>query len=210
MTRNRIFGFLVILACLLVAPLMFADHDHDKEVDAVHRMSEHPDAVARQRAYEHAREERLRFERHSAPVFLPAYRLILTRVRIVPTTYYYRRAVFYEEYGWRPPVYVYTFDPRYGVWDAVFLAFALDHVADDEYALMFYHHRREAEMESWLVDNRRLAAENEELRIRLHLLDERVAQLEKSGVATDSGYVPPDAQDVALSPEVIDKLTASK
>jgi hypothetical protein len=37
-----------------------------------------------------------------------------------------------------------------------------------------------------------------------------MARLEQSGVAVDASYVPPDAEDVALSPEVIDQLTSKK
>ncbi len=188
------------------------EHEHAMfDRDHFHaRMVEHPDAAARARAYERYHDEHARFVLHSrAIVFVPAHRVILTRVRIVPTTYYYRRTVFYDEYGWAPPRYVYSFYPRYGLWDAVFLAFALDHLADDEYALMFYHHRYDPDMQLWLADNRRLAAENEELRIRLDAMQDRMAEIQESGVTPDPGYVPPDAQDVALSPEVIDKLTAA-
>lgn len=188
------------------------DHAHVTfDRDHFHaRMSEHPDSAARRRAYERYHAERSYFVRHNtAIVFVPAHRVVLRSVRIVPTTYYYRRTVFYDEYGWTPPRYVYSFYPRYGLWDAVFLAFALDHIDDDEYALMFYHHRHEAEMEQWLADNRRLADENEDLRDRLGAMQARMDELQESGVRSDPTYVPPDAQDVALSPEVIEKLTSS-
>lgn len=169
----------------------------------------HPDTPAREHAYRHSREERVLFSRHSPPVvFVAAHRPILTRIRIVPTTYHYRRTVFYDEYAWQPPAYVYGFSPRYGLWDATFLAFSLDHIAEEQYALMFYHHQNDAEMQQWMADARELAAENDDLRTKLDALDGQVAAFQDSGVENDPTYVPPDAQDVALSPEVIEKLTS--
>jgi hypothetical protein len=139
---------------------------------------------------------------------MPAHRVLLRSVRIVPTTYHYRRTVFYDEYGWAPPVYVYSMYPRYGLWDATFLAFALDHIAEEQYALVFYHHLQEPEMQQWMEDTRRLSTDNEQLRANLDAMQTKVASLQESGVANDPSYVPPDVQDVALSPEVIEKLTA--
>ncbi len=52
----------------------------------------------------------------------------------------------------------------------------------------------------------RLAADNSDLREKL----EAMARLEQAGTKTDPSYVPPDANDVALSPEVIAQLTRSK
>jgi hypothetical protein len=181
------------------------DHGHLHE-----RMSYHSNASDRQHAWERDRAERERFRRHVETIhFVPAHRIVLSHIRIVPATYHYRRTVFYDEYRWAPPAYVYGFYPRYGLWDATFLAFALAHIADDEYALMFYHHRHDAEIEQYLDENRRLAAENDDLRDQLDELDSRMSTLERQGVAVDSSYVPPDAQDVALSPDVIDKLTSN-
>jgi hypothetical protein len=54
--------------------------------------------------------------------------------------------------------------PRYGLWDAAFLAFALKHLAEEQYAMMLYNQ--------------------------------------------DASYVPPDAQDVALSPDALDESTS--
>jgi hypothetical protein len=201
-----------------------ASHDTHVRIDNSHhttivvdharlheRMAVHPGTLDRQHAYEHSREERVRFERHVGAIhFVPAHRVVLTRIRIVPTTYYYRRNVFYDTYGWHASPYVYHLYPRYGLWDATFLAFALDHIAEEEYALMFYHHRHDAEIQQWMDDNDRLAADNEDLRAQLDEMKAKMDTFEQSGVATDSAYVPADAQDVALSPEVITQLTAKK
>ena len=158
-----------------------------------------------ERAVAHYREERARFVRQSPPMrFVPAHRAILTRVRIVPGTYHYRRTVFYDSYGYVPPPYVYTMYPRYGLWDATFLAFMVERAAEQEYALMYYNHRDEADMIQWRQDMDRIAMDNADLRAKLAVMDQQVAQLQ--GTPVDPAYVPQDAQDVALSPDVVDQL----
>ena len=129
-------------------------------------------------------------------------------ISIVPTTYYYRRTAFYDAYDWQPPAYVFSLYPRYGLWDATFLAFALDHASEEQYALMFYNHRNDEDMQKWMEDTSRLAAENDDLHAKLDTMNAQVASLD--GRKTDPSYVPPDVQDVALSPEVITQLTESK
>lgn len=174
-------------------------------------MHAHSGPEERTHAFERSRVERIRFERHRETIrFAPAHRVVLTRVRIVPTTYHYRRTVFYDAYAWEPPVYVYRLYPRYGLWDAAFLAFALDHIAEEQYALMLYNHRQEAEVQQWIEDSDRLAADNDELRAKLEIMKLQMSKMEEQGVTVDPSYVPPDAEDVALAPEVITALTASK
>jgi len=171
----------------------------------------HSGTIERQHAYEHSRIERSRFTKHVAAIhFVPAHRVVLTHVRIVPTTYHYRRTVFYDTYAWEPPAYVFGLYPRYGLWDATFLAFALDHIADEQYALMIYNHQNEPEIQQWMDDTSRLAADNAELQAKVDSMKEQLAALDRSGTKLDPSYVPPDAQDVALSPEVITQLTESK
>src|ERR1700753_1187968 len=117
------------------------------------RLKKVPDAHERSSALGSVRDERGRFLRHSEAVhFRPEDRPLLRRVTIVPSTYHYRRSVFYDSYGWRAPGYVYRLSPRYGLWDATFLAFSLDHIANDQYARMLYQHRNEAEIQQWMQD----------------------------------------------------------
>jgi hypothetical protein len=180
-----------------------------RNLDSIDR---HPGSRERIVARDRTRLEISRFQGHVfAPLrFHRTDTVFLTHVRIIPTTYYYRRTAFYNAYGWRPAVYFYGFAPRYGLWDAMFLAFALDHIAEDQYALMLYHHRHDAEIERWMDDSDRLAEENDELRAKIENMKLQMARLEEQGVPVDASYVPPDAQDVALSPEVITALTTSK
>lgn len=166
----------------------------------------HPTQRDRTHAYQSYKLERDRFTRHVAPLrFAPEHRLILSKMRIVPGTYYYRRNVFYGAYGWVTPPYVYTMYPRYGLWDSAFLAFALNHLADDQYAMMIYHHWADPEIRQWVQDTSRLAGDDPELTAKVQAMNDRVSELERAGTARDPSYVPPDAQDVALSPDAIDR-----
>ncbi len=155
--------------------------------------------------------ELARYRVHPAPFrFEPRQRVVLVNLRIVPATYYHRRAVFYGAYGFVPPVYIYNFRPSYGLWCATFLAFMLDRIAlahQYEYSLMYYDHMNEPEFMEWRQEMNGLAAENADLREKLAALDARVSELE--GTQRNAAYVPQEAGDVALSPQAIDKLTAA-
>ena len=160
---------------------------------------------AQERAFSRYREERARFVRHAPPMrFMPEHKAILTRIRIVPSTYYYRRNVFYETYGYVPYPFIYNMYPRYGLWDALFLGFMVERAEEREYALMYYNHRNEEEMIQWRQEMDRMAMDNAELRARLAVMDRQVASLQ--GTPVDPTYVPEGAQDIALSPDVIDTL----
>src|ERR1019366_3284991 len=173
------------------------------------RMSVHPSQQDRTRAYESYKIDRAHFTRHMDPIrFVPAHRLILTRMHVVPGTYYYRRNAFYDTYRWVTPPYVYTMYPRYGLWDTAFLAFALNHLAEEQYTMMLYNHWADPEIQQWVRDTNSLAVQNAELRAQVEAMNDRVSRLEHSGTARDASYVPPDAQDVALSPDAVHQLTS--
>jgi len=141
--------------------------------------------------------------------FVPAphQRIILRSMRIAPGTYWYRRTVFYETYGYVPPAYVYGWYPYYGFWDAVWLDFAMRRaIYDAQYAAFFYNHRYDDDIIAWQRDAELQAQQNEELRGKLAELEQRVADLEAQGTPRDESYVPPDAGDVSIAPEVMDQI----
>jgi hypothetical protein len=157
---------------------------------------------------QYRQEEVVRYRMRAVPIVLqPRHRAVLVGLRIMPGTYYHRRAVFYDTYGFVYPAYFYDLRPSYGLWDARFLGFMLWRIAfDQQYALMYYDHMNEPEFIQWRQEMDGLAAENADLRQQLAAMDQRVSQLE--GTPRNTAYVPQDAGDVALSPDVIDKLTS--
>ena len=173
-------------------------------MSATHRVT----VAEEQKAVGRYREERARFARSVGPFkFGPEHRAVLIHLNIRPGTYYYRRDAFYRVYDWGPLAYVYRLYPRYGLYDVVFLAFMLDHIAEQQYALMCYNHMNETAFVQWRHDMDRLAIENADLRTRLAAMDRQVAGLQ--GRPVDPSYVPADAQDIVLSPDVIDGFAAS-
>jgi hypothetical protein len=130
------------------------------------------------------------------------------RTRADYASYHHRRSVFYAHHFYVVPPYLFALYPAYGIWDAEFLAFMVDNAADQEYALMYYNHQNEEEIQQWRQDVDRLAAENEELRASLARMDQEVARLQ--GTPRDPSYVPETAQDVAFPPEVVESLAKSR
>ena len=84
----------------------------------------------------------------------------------------------------------------------------VERAAEREYALMYYNHRNEEDMIRWRQEMDRMAMDNAELKAKLAAMDQQVAQLQ--GTPVDSAYIPESAQDIALSPDVIDQLTQAK
>ena len=149
-------------------------------------------------------DQRSMFRPMPGPIrFSPAYRPLFTKVRIVPATYHYRREVFYAHYNYIPPPYVYRMYPVYGVWDSTFLSFMLDHINEQQYALMYYNHQNEDAMQQWRAELDQMAVDNGDLKAQLAAMDTKMASLQ--GTPIDPSYVPEDAQDIALAPEVIDQ-----
>ena len=121
-------------------------------------------------------------------------------------TYFHRRAIFYDSYGYTPPTYIYDLSPSYGMWDARFLAFMLDRIVrtrDKQYVLFYYNNMKDQGLKRWRNHVNKLAAKNAELKDQLAILDQEVARL--NGTPQHLGYIPEEVGDVALSPQLIDK-----
>ena len=123
--------------------------------------------------------------------------------------YYARRNVFYDTYHYRTPAYAYYSSPSFGMWDGMFLWFMLDHINDRQYANMYYNQQNNEDMKAWRREADRLARDNAELRAKLNNLDAETGKLKAQGAVIDPSYVPPDAQDMALSAKVVEE-NASK
>jgi hypothetical protein len=119
--------------------------------------------------------------------------------------YYSRRSVYYSSYGWAAPTYVYYSYPRFGIWDAMWLWFMLDHINEAQYAAMYYNHRDDPGMQQFRKELDRLSTENADLKAKVAKLDDSAKSLEQQGVKPDPTYVPPDAASVALAADVAQK-----
>lgn len=130
-------------------------------------------------------------------------RTVVNNYHYDPGVYAYRTRTFYAGYGWAPPVYGYGFYPSYGLWNTVALWFMLDHIHDQQYAMMYYSHRNDEDMRMWRQQAEREAQNNAELRAKLAAMDQRTRALEQQGAAIDPGYVPAEMKEVALSEDAL-------
>lgn len=157
------------------------------------------------KAAAHFQSERARFRPASRTVVRPSrevQRRVIERHHFHPETYHARRAVFYETYQFHTPVWAFSLQPTFGIWDTPALAFIVAHAADEQYALWYYNHRVDPDVIAWRLEMNRLAAENAELANQLAVMDAQAQALQARGVAVDNSYVPPEMQDVALAAEV--------
>ena len=142
----------------------------------------------------------------TAPVERTTVDSIRSRVTYTSgSTYYTRRNVFYTSYGWSAPPYIYGSYHSFGIWDAMMLWFMLDHIRDDRYATMYYHHRDDPGMQQFRKEVDRLSVENAELKDKLKEMDQRTKALEAQGVKPDPTYVPDEAASIVLASAVVDK-----
>lgn len=131
---------------------------------------------------------------------------VVSRVeRTTPRRYYQRRDTFYDNRGWDAPSYVYAGAPSYGAFDALFLYMMLDNINDNNYAQWAASNRNDPGFEQWRAEAERKAAENEELRSKLNVLDRQLAanQSVSPGSVTEIPGVPADvmvAADLATAP----------
>ncbi|MCG6551094.1 MAG: hypothetical protein L7F77_02105 [Candidatus Magnetominusculus sp. LBB02] len=125
------------------------------------------------------------------------------------STYAYRRDNFYGTYSYQPPHYVYMSAPSFGMWDAMFLWFMLDHASDRHYAAMYYNHQNDPDFIRWRQETERLSGENAELKTKLATLDKEVAGLK--GQPVDPTYVPPGVDaDITLNKKVLEAAHPEK
>ena len=114
--------------------------------------------------------------------------------RVTYHTYLGNRNAYYSSY--RPPVYIYSYAPRYGMWDAMFMWMMLDNMNHN----MYYNHRNEADYQNWRRDADKQAQTDADLRAKLAAMDLKVKELEKAKTPVDPSYMPPGVDPtVAMS-----------
>jgi hypothetical protein len=109
-----------------------------------------------------------------------------------------QRTTYYGGHGWSAPVYVYHSQPRFGMWDAMWMWFMLDTLTRPGHGAFFYNHANDPGYQEWRREADRLAKDNADLRAKLNALDADVKTHE--GKPRDPNYIPPDGnRQVALS-----------
>lgn len=100
--------------------------------------------------------------------------------------------------GWTPPGYAYNTQPRFGIWDGLFLWFLLDNLSRAGSTDFFHNHRDDPGYAQWRAEAERRAQTDSELRSKLDQLDDRLT--EKQDQPRDPNYLPPDTpREVAVA-----------
>lgn len=108
----------------------------------------------------------------------------------------------FEHYYTAPPVFIRR--PAYGAYAAAFLGgVLLDRAADAAYANWAYSHSSEQDYQAWHQDMEEEAANNEELRAKLAILDQKVAELQAQN-ASKTEALPPDVDpSMVVAPSTV-------
>jgi hypothetical protein len=96
---------------------------------------------------------------------------------------------WYRRRGWSLPPYAYRSPPRFGVWNALFLWFLLDHLSAPGHAAFFYNHQDDPGYREWRADAERQAQDNPALKAKLDQLDGDLAA--RQGQPRNPDYLPP-------------------
>lgn len=123
--------------------------------------------------------------------------------KVSPQTYATNRASFYSGYTWAPQPYVYHSYNSFGMWDAMYLWFMLDHINDRQYALMYYNHQNDPGMQQFRSELNRLSQDNQDLKAKLANLEVQEAALKAENVKQDPNYMPKGAEEVALKSDLV-------
>ncbi len=120
-------------------------------------------------------------------------------------TYYARRDSFYG--GYHRPSYMYNSYSSYGMYDAVFMWYMLDHIHESRYRSMYYHHRTDPAFRQFQSEAARLSRDNAELKGKLASLEGQMNTLQAKGVKVDPNHIPKGIDaDLMLSEEAVATL----
>jgi TRAP-type uncharacterized transport system substrate-binding protein len=119
-----------------------------------------------------------------------------------PSTYSYRRNNFYS--SWDMPSYGYGFAPSFGMWDTMSLMYAMNHLDDPMYAMMFYANRSNPMMLLYMSSLKDKKSSDPALATKVTELEAKIKKMELDGVkAEPEGYIPPKMGDLALTKEAV-------
>jgi hypothetical protein len=96
---------------------------------------------------------------------------------------------WYRRRGWSLPPYAHRSPPRFGVWNALFLWFLLDHLSAPGHAAFFYNHQDDPGYRQWRAEANRQAQDDPQLKAKLDQLDGDLAA--RQGQPRDPNYLPP-------------------
>jgi TRAP transporter TAXI family solute receptor len=117
-------------------------------------------------------------------------------------SHYQNRDQYYRAQNYQPPAYAFGGSPSFGMFDALFLYWMLDHASNRNVAATAYHHADDPGYKKWRQEVEGLAKDNQDLKSKLAELDKQTKTLE--GTPKDAGYLPKGVPtDAALAASVL-------
>lgn len=162
-------------------------------------------ASASKSSFDTFKQQQARFQKPAPAVDLARYRdqPLLRDVKPASSygSYYGQRDGYYGSHGWSAPPYVYQSAPSFGMWDAMFLWYMLDHIKDSGTAATAYHHANDPGYQQWRAEADRLAKDNADMKAKLAELDAKTKQME--GQPRNPAYLPPGVEPgIAVAPQL--------
>jgi TRAP transporter TAXI family solute receptor len=123
--------------------------------------------------------------------------------------HYSARDGFYRSSGYVPPAYAFNSSPGFGMFDALFLYWMLDHISNKNVAATAYHHADDPGFKKWREEAERQAKDNPDLKAKLEEMDKQIKSLQ--GTPKDPAYIPPGVPpEAVLAPSVLASKKAEK
>ncbi len=117
-------------------------------------------------------------------------------------TYQNRQDGFFKNQGYRPPVAAFGGSPSFGVFNALFLYYMLDHMKDKNVAAAAYHNWDDPGFKKWREEVEKQSKDNAELKAKLAEMEKQVQQFQ--GTPREPGNLPPGVPpEVAVAPNVL-------
>jgi len=119
-------------------------------------------------------------------------------------SHYQNRDQYYRAQGYQPPAYAFGGSPSFGMFDALFLYWMLDHASNRNVAATAYNHADDPGYRKWRQEVESLAKDNPEVKAKLDELDKQVKGLQAEGKPKDAAYLPTGVSpDVALAAQAL-------
>lgn len=105
----------------------------------------------------------------------------------------------------QPPRYSRNMSSNYGIYDTMMLCYAMNHMDNPAYAMLFYANRHNPGMMLFMS-----AMHKDGDKERIRQLETRIAKMEHNGVAGQPGYVPKQMGDLVLSQEAVQAMNSNE
>jgi TRAP transporter TAXI family solute receptor len=124
-------------------------------------------------------------------------------------THYNQRDSWFRGMGYSPPGFAFGGSPSFGIFNALFLYWMLDHMHDKNVAHSAYNNWDDPGFKKWREEVEKQSKDNAELKSKLQEMEKQVDQFK--GQPKQPGTLPPNVPpEVAIAPDVLASKPAEK